>query len=136
MPFHHPVSTALHFHPISCSSTTCMTNGMVSAHKLSHVVQSKQNAIPITPSAPITIHHQPTQRSRELDTLSEIQKIAREEILSQVTPFIQSVTEMVNSLRLDNETLKNMIRSQNERAKEDRTEAMLNMAHPFHAKPR
>ena len=100
---HQSVHAPTHYHTISCSSTTCMTDGVVTTFDLMPMQNTLPKNTPVQSSTSATVHQHQFQPSRESDVMAQSQNIAREAINTQITPILQGITEMLSSLQMDNQ---------------------------------
>ena len=103
---HQSVHAPTHYHAISCSSTTCMTDGVVTTFDLMPMQHSITKTTPIQSLTSATVHHQHIQPSRESDVMTQSQNLVQEKIDTQLTPILQGITEMLSSLQMDNQNIK------------------------------
>ena len=68
---HSSVHSPTHYHAISCSSTTCMTDRVVKTFDLIPMQQSLTQTTPVQSLTSATVHHQHIQPSRETDVLAQ-----------------------------------------------------------------
>ena len=96
---HSSVHLPTHYHAISCSSTTCMTDGEVTTFDLMPMQHTLPKTKPVQSLTSAAVNHHHFQLSRESDVLAQSQNIAREEMNTQLTQILHGITEMLSNLR-------------------------------------
>ena len=78
--YHQLVHSLTHYHSILCSSTTCMTDGVVTTFDLIPMLHSLPKTMLVQSLTSATVHQHHFQLFRKSDVLAQSKNIAREEM--------------------------------------------------------